>query len=431
MKKSVKTKLALLLTLILTVPAIAKADWGGWYDGNTSNTWYGDDAYQGKITADGIGRYEYRPENDSFYCFLESSSSQKSQDFVIIEDSILGKPVTELLYIMMDDDPFYTVSSKGFYVPDSVTDLDLFVFWDADFQNVYLSKALTKIPKCAFTGCKNVKQLQLPDKLKKINEEAFSYCTNLKQIKIPEKVTIIEKKAFENCKNLTKIYLPASVKTIEKNVFTSCDKLTIYCEKDSYAYKYAKKNKIKTKLLSNKTVKATQITNLPKSITVGTHESYLLFPFIEPFYATNQKLAYISDDPSIAEVNQNGKVEGKKKGTTTITVMTTDGSHLQEKVKVTVNQGKTSINPYFSLYQLLKGTTEFNVDAMLYNRNEKATYQIESSDSSIATAKIENGTLKVTAKKQGNAVFVVTEKKGKTKNEIGSFPISVDTNKKF
>ena len=431
MKKSVKTKLALLLTLILTVPAIAKADWGGWYDGNTSNTWYGD-TYQAGIPVNGIGRYGYQPENDSFYCFLESSSNPKSQDFFSIEDSIWGKPVTKLFYLIMaDDDPFYAVSSKGFYVPDSVTDLDSLVFRWADFQNVYLSKALTKIPKYAFAGCKNVKQLQLPDKLKKINEEAFSYCTNLKQIKIPEKVTIIEKKAFENCKNLTKIYLPVSVTKIEKNAFKGCDKLTIYCEKDSYAYKYAKKNKIKTKLLSNKTVKATQITNLPKSITVGTHESYLLFPFIEPFYATNQKLAYISDDPSIAEVNQNGKVDGKKKGTTTITVMTTDGSHLQEKVKVTVNQGKTSINPYFSLYQLLKGTTEFNVDAMLYNRNEKATYQIESSDSSIATAKIENGTLKVTAKKQGNAVFVVTEKKGKTKNEIGSFPISVDTNKKF
>ncbi|MSS62916.1 leucine-rich repeat protein [Velocimicrobium porci] len=425
MKKSVKTKLALLLTLILTVPAIAKADWGGWYDGNTSTTWYGDDGYQGRITVYGNGRYEYRPENDSFYCFLESAFNPKLQDFFSIEDSIWGKPVTGLFYNLECDDQSYAVSSKGFYVPDTITDLDLFVFEGVDFQNIYLSKGLIKIPKQAFGGCKNVKQLQLPDKLKKINERAFWYCTNLKQIKIPEKVTIIEKKAFEDCKNLTKIYLPASVKTIEKNVFKGCDKLTIYCEKDSYAYKYAKKNKIKTKLLSKKTVKATQITSLPKSITVGTQETYLLFPFVEPFYATNQKLAYISEDPSIAEVNQNGKVEGKKKGETTITVMTTDGSHLEKKVKVTVKKGEIALNPYFSLYQLEKGTTEFNVDAMLYNRNPKATYQIESSDSKIAVAKIEKGTLKVTAKKQGNAVFVVTEKNGKTKNEIGSFPISV------
>ncbi|MSS62835.1 leucine-rich repeat protein [Velocimicrobium porci] len=429
MKKSVKTKLALLLTLILTVPAIAKADWGGWYDGNTSNTWYGD-TEQGRISVNGIGRYEYRPENDSFYCFLESSSSQKSQDFLIIEDSIFGKPVTGLFYLV-DDPSFYTVPSKGFYVPDSVTNLEITVFESAQFQNIYLSNALTMISKGAFRFCENLSQIQLPSNIKTICQDAFILCTSLKEIKIPNKVKTIQKNAFKNCKNLTKIYLPASVKTIEKNVFTGCDKLTIYCEKDSYAYKYAKRNKIKTKLLSNKTVKATQITNLPKSITVETHESYLLFPFIEPFYATNQKLAYISDDPSIAEVNQNGKVDGKKKGETTITVMTTDGSHLEKQVKVTVKKGEIALNPYFSLYQLEKGTTEFNVDAMLYNRNEKATYQIESSDSSIATAKIENGTLKVTAKKQGNAVFVVTEKKGKTKNEIGSFPISVDTNKKF
>lgn len=424
MKKRIQIGIALLLVVVLTIPTIAKADWGGWYDGNTSNTWYGY-TDKGIVSVNGLGRYEYRPENDSFYCFLESTYYQKSQEFLIIEDSIFGKPVTGVFYNIGGDEQYYAVSSKGFYVPDSITDLEIFVFEGADFQNIYLSKALTKIPKQALGGCKNVKQLQLPDKLKKIDEGAFSYCTNLKQVKIPNKVEIIRKGAFEACKNLTKIYLPMSITTIEKNVFKGCDKLTIYCEKDSYAYKYAKKNKIKTKLLSKKTVKATQITSLPKSITVGTQEAYLLFPFVEPFYATNQKLAYISEDPSIAEVNQNGKVEGKKKGETTITVMTTDGSHLEKKVKVTVKKGEIALNPYFSLYQLEKGTTEFNVDAMLYNRNPKATYQIESSDSKIAAAKIEKGTLKVTAKKQGNAVFVVTEKQGKTKTEIGAFPISV------
>lgn len=110
---------------------------------------------------------------------------------------------------------------------------------------------------------------------------------------------------------------------------------------------------------------------------VGTQEAYLLFPFVEPFYAANQKFAYISDNPSIAEVNQNGKVKGKKIGIITITIMTTDRSNLQKKIKVTVKKGEAVVNPYFSLYQLKNKTTEFNLNAMLYNRNEKTTYQLE------------------------------------------------------
>lgn len=41
-------------------------------------------------------------------------------------------------------------------------------------------------------------------------------------------------------------YIPMSVTKIEKNAFKNCKKLTIYCEKNSYSYDYAKKNKNKT-----------------------------------------------------------------------------------------------------------------------------------------------------------------------------------------
>ena len=135
MKKILKIVTLLLLICTLGIPAITKANWGGWYDGNTSNTWSGNTDF-GRIPVNEIGRYEYRPENDSFYCFLYSSSTQKPQEFLIIEDSIFGKPVTELFYIEQSDELLYTVPSKGLYVPDSVINLDLFVFDTADFQNL-------------------------------------------------------------------------------------------------------------------------------------------------------------------------------------------------------------------------------------------------------------------------------------------------------
>lgn len=417
-------------------PCIIKAEEINYSNERSSNTWLGYAKAEGrtipveKIGQNNypipIGQYNYLTQEDSFdFGFSFGGCYGKFEDFFIVKDSILGKPVTEVCYQEYDyDNNFYF---PGIYIADSVTRLRVRAFCLLQFPHIYLSNSIETIPQKCFSSNGELEKIILPANLKVIEENAFWGCTKLKFIKIPNKVTTIGKGAFEDCKNLTKIYLPASVKTIEKNAFKNCKKLTIYCEKNSYAYKYAKKNKIKVKLLSAKSVKAKQITNVPTSVKVGTQEESLLFPFVEPFYATNQKLAYISDNPSIADVNQNGKVEGKKKGTTTITVFSTDGSHLQKKIKVTVKQGKTTLNPYFTLFQLKKGTTDYNADAMLYNRNTKATYQLESSDSSIATAKVEKGILKVTAKKQGDAIFKVTEINGKIKNEIGSFPISVNT----
>lgn len=427
MNKKFKGMIAICILAIILQSSFIKAEEINFTNERSSDTWQGYSLDNGNIRINGIGEYEYLPKEDSFRLGFDFGLTYgKFEDFFIIKDTILGKPVTYVSYQAYDiDNNFYF---PGIYIPDSVTALGEDAFSGFHFPTIYVSNSVKAIPKRCFWGNNKLKQLILPSNLKTIGKQSFAWCPNLNVIKIPNKVKTIEKSAFEDCKNLTKLYIPTSVKIIEKNAFKNCKKLTIYCEKNSYAYNYAKKNKIKTKMLSNQVVKAKQIANVPTAINVGTQEAYLLFPFVEPFYATNQKFAYISDNPSIAEVNQNGKVEGKKIGTTTITIMTTDGSNLQKKIKVNVKKGEAVVNPYFSLYQLKNGTTEFNVNAMLYNRNEKATYQLESSNSSIAIAKVVDKKLKVTAKKAGNAVFIVTEINGKNKKEIGSFPISVMDN---
>ena len=48
---------------------------------------------------------------------------------------------------------------------------------------------------------------------------------------------------------------------------------------------------------------------------------------VEPFYATNQAVEWRSEDPEIAEVDQNGKVRGITPGSTKIIVETQDGGH--------------------------------------------------------------------------------------------------------
>lgn len=64
---------------------------------------------------------------------------------------------------------------------------------------------------------------------------------------------------------------------------------------------------------------------------------------VEPFYATNQAVEWRSEDPEIAEVDQNGKVRGITPGSTKIIVETQDGGHT-DSCNVTVVEAPPSGN---------------------------------------------------------------------------------------
>ncbi len=58
---------------------------------------------------------------------------------------------------------------------------------------------------------------------------------------------------------------------------------------------------------------------------------------VTPSTATNIKLTYVSDDPSIVSVNSDGKLVAVKKGTTKIAAKSTDGTNIvSEKIEVKV-----------------------------------------------------------------------------------------------
>ena len=58
-----------------------------------------------------------------------------------------------------------------------------------------------------------------------IGKIAFSNCKSLTSIVIPNSVTSIGKKAFSNCKSLTSIVIPNSVTSIGEGIFLHCDSL--------------------------------------------------------------------------------------------------------------------------------------------------------------------------------------------------------------
>ena len=64
------------------------------------------------------------------------------------------------------------------------------------------------IGKRAFSGCKYLTEIIIPDTVISIDELAFSSCSSLKIVIIPDSVTSIGDKAFDFCKSLSTIYCP-------------------------------------------------------------------------------------------------------------------------------------------------------------------------------------------------------------------------------
>ena len=72
------------------------------------------------------------------------------------------------------------------------------------------------------------------------------------------------------------------------------------------------------------------------SLNMESGEEYQLTASIYPNTANNKELRWSSSEPSVATIDKNGKIKALRKGTTTITVETQDGSNISRTCNVTV-----------------------------------------------------------------------------------------------
>ena len=92
----------------------------------------------------------------------------------------------------------------------------------------------TSIGYAAFTGCKSLASIIIPNSVKTIGDYAFAYCSSLTSVNIPSGVTSIEYEAFYGCRGLTdKLVIPDSVTSIEEEAFYNCSSLTSIVIPDS------------------------------------------------------------------------------------------------------------------------------------------------------------------------------------------------------
>ena len=91
----------------------------------------------------------------------------------------------------------------------------------------------------------------------------------------------------------------------------------------------------------NQSVTGLALAEETAQIDIG--KTYVLTATTEPENATNKQLAYTSDNPEVATVDEQGTVTATGTGTCTITCGTTDGSGLTAACTVTVTKAVTGI----------------------------------------------------------------------------------------
>ena len=165
----------------------------------------------------------------------------KEKDFVI-EGGVLKKYCGESLTPVI---PEGVVAIAGGVFRDSmITDITLpstlkdlqIIETDDDYispffgckqlKEIVLPEGLEEISSYAFNKCYGLETIKIPESVKSISVGAYSYCTNLSLIEIPRNTTKIEAGAFQYCNSITSVIIPNDVTIIENCLFSDCTNLT-------------------------------------------------------------------------------------------------------------------------------------------------------------------------------------------------------------
>ena len=117
------------------------------------------------------------------------------------------------------DGTTYTVSSIGSTAFTSCRSL----------THVTIPDSVTTIGDNAFTGCRSLTHVTIPDSVTSIGSSAFSRCDSLTHVTLGNGVTSIGIFAFSYCTSLTEIIIPDSVTFIGSGAFFFCTSLNWIC----------------------------------------------------------------------------------------------------------------------------------------------------------------------------------------------------------
>lgn len=118
-------------------------------------------------------------------------------------------------------------SLESIEIPDGITRIGDYAFEGCkSLKNITIPNSVDSIGYEAFCGCGSLTSIEIPDSVRIIERSAFAGCRSLKNIKISNSITKIEEWTFGDCSSLTSITIPGNVKSIEDYALVNCGLLT-------------------------------------------------------------------------------------------------------------------------------------------------------------------------------------------------------------
>ena len=145
------------------------------------------------------------------------------RDIVFSSGTTLAIPNPEILEFE-EGSPYSNVDGVLYKTVEGVVSAELLL--DRDAESVTIKGDTTEIANAAFANTGLTSVSFAGNNLKKIGSDAFSNCKNLTSITLPEGVEEIGAVAFLNCEKLATLELPSSLTSIGSAAFGGCDELT-------------------------------------------------------------------------------------------------------------------------------------------------------------------------------------------------------------
>lgn len=116
---------------------------------------------------------------------------------------------------------------KYIRLPENMHTIGKNAFGRSSLQTVVMAESLHRIRGNAFSGCRNIIRIEIPDSVITIASNAFTGCRNLQDVKLSERLDTLGMTVFEYCPNLKRIHLPASLRSIGLNYFINSPEIEV------------------------------------------------------------------------------------------------------------------------------------------------------------------------------------------------------------